>query len=112
MVFAINTIYPVAVKVYQQRLADDWLHSLLHLMSALFGAYAGWRATSVLPAKAFTWGIGALYLGLGVYGWFTPGLFLNSTLAIPLGVGDNIFHLLLSAPAFIIALRELLSLND
>jgi uncharacterized membrane protein len=77
-------------------------------MSALLGAYAGWRATSVLPAKSFTWGIGVLYLGLGVYGWFTPGLFLNSALAIPLGVVDNIFHLLLSAPALLIVVLELL----
>jgi hypothetical protein len=111
VVFATNTIYPVAVKVYQQRLAGDWLHSLLHLMSALFGAYAGWRATSVIPAKAFTWGIGVLYLTLGLYGWFIPGLFLNSALAIPLGVADNIFHILVGAPALIIVMLELLALD-
>jgi hypothetical protein len=111
MVFAINTIYPVSVKLAQERLADDWFHSFLHLISALFGAYAGWRATTLLPAKAFTWGIGGLYLGLGVYGWLAPGLFLNSPLAIPLGMEDNIFHLLLSVPALIIIGLELLPLN-
>jgi len=111
IVFAINTIFSVSVKAYQQRLADDWLHSLLHLLSALFGVYAGWRATSALPAKAFTWGIGMLYLGLGLYGWFTPGLFLNSILAIPLGLVDNIFHLVLSASALIITLHERLPVD-
>jgi hypothetical protein len=111
IVFLINAVYPVIVKAYQQRLGDDWFHSLLHLVSALFGAYAGWGSAGMLPAKVFTWGIGVLYLGLGVYGWFTPGLFLNSTLAIPLGIADNIFHLLLSAPAWIIVAFEQLQLK-
>jgi hypothetical protein len=108
VVFAVNTIYPLTLKIYQQRLAGDWLHSLLHLTSALFGVYAGWQAPGVLPAKAFTWGIGMFYLGLGVYGWFTPGLFLDSAFAIPLGVEDNLFHILLSAPALVIVVLELL----
>lgn len=106
-VFIILTLYPAITKFLQERLAHDWLHSLLHLGSALFGVYAGWRATNVMPAKVFTWGIGVLYLGLGVYGWFTPGLFLNTHFAIPLGVVDNVFHLLLSAPALIILVLDL-----
>jgi hypothetical protein len=112
LVFVVNTIYPLSLKIYQQRLAGDWLHTFLHLISALFGAYAGWRATTMLPAKAFTWGIGVLYLGLGVYGWFAPGLFMDTILAIPLGIVDNLFHLLLSVPAWIIVVLELLPLNN
>ena len=109
VIFIVNTLYPVMVKLSQQRLAHDWFHSLLHLLSALFGAYAGWWANSMSPAKAFTWSIGMLYMGLGVYGWFMPGLFLNSLLAIPLGTADNIFHLFLSMPALIIVVFTLLS---
>lgn len=109
VIFIVNTLYPMMVKLSQQRLAHDWFHSFLHLLCALFGAYAGWRANSINPAKAFTRSIGMLYIGLGVHGWFTPGLFLNSPLAIPLRTADNIFHLLLSMPALIIVVLEFLS---
>jgi hypothetical protein len=109
VIFIVNTVYPVTMKLLQHRLAHDWFHSFLHLLSALFGAYAGWRAKGPLPTRAFTWCIGALYFGLGMYGWFTPGLFLNSPLAIPLGTADNNFHLLVSLPALIIVVLESLA---
>jgi hypothetical protein len=107
VVFVMNTLYPLIMKLSEQRLADDWLHSVLHLMSALVGAYASWHAKSVLPAKIFTWAVGGLYLLLGVFGWFTPGLFLGSPFAIPLGVADNVFHLFLGVPAVVISVRDL-----
>ncbi|HEX6036052.1 MAG TPA: hypothetical protein VFY83_16560 [Anaerolineales bacterium] len=106
VIFIVNTLYPVMVKLFQHRLAHDWFHSFLHLLSALFGAYAGWRANSISAAKAFTWSIGMLYMGLGMYGWFTPGLFLSSPLAIPLGIADNIFHPLLGVPAWTIIMID------
>ena len=106
IVFALNTVYPVTTKLLQERLAEDWLHSVLHLCSALFGIYAGWYASNIAPAKAFTWGIGLLYLVLGVYGWFTPGFFLHTPFALPIGVADNVFHLLLSVPAVVIVVLD------
>ena len=102
VVFVINTVYPLTAKLLQERLAEDWLHSVLHLCSALFGVYAGWYASNFAPAKVFTWGIALLYLVLGVYGWFTPGFLLHTPFAIPLGVADNVFHLFLSVPAVMI----------
>ena len=102
IVFVLNTVYPLTTKLLQERLAEDWLHSVLHLCSALFGIYAGWYAPNVTPAKVFTWSIGLLYLALGVYGWFTPGFLLDTPLAIPLRVADNVFHLILSVPALAI----------
>jgi hypothetical protein len=101
--FVLITVYPVSVKLLEQRLAQDWLHSVLHLGSALLAAYAGWFAINILWAKGFTWAVGFLYLVLGVYGWFAAGLFLESRFAIPLGVADNLFHLILSVPALILA---------
>ena len=68
VVFVINTVYPLTSKLLQERLAEDWLHSVLHLCSALVGIYAGWYASNIAPAKVFTWGIGLLYLVLGSYG--------------------------------------------
>ena len=106
VVFVVNTVYPVTTKLLQERLAEDWLHSVLHLCSALFGVYAGWYASNIILAKAFTWGVGLLYLVLGVYGWFTPGFLLDTPLAIPIGVADNVFHLLLSVPAVIIVVLD------
>ena len=99
VVFVINTVYPVTTKLLQERLSEDWLHSILHLCSALLGAYAGWYTSNIAPAKLFTWGIGLLYLALGVYGWFVPGLLLDTPLALPLGPADNVFHLVLSLPS-------------
>lgn len=107
--FAIITIYAPTVNLIHHQLAHDWFHSVLHLVSALLGAYAGWKATDVLVAKIFTWSTGMLYFGLGTYGWFTPGLFMNSPLAIPLSAGDNIVHLLLSGPALAIVTPDLLT---
>ena len=107
--FLINTVYPVTTKLLQDRLAEDWFHSALHLGSGLLGAYAGWCASSLAPAKLYTWGIALGYLALGSYGWFTRGLFLGTPLAIPLGIADNVFHLLLSAsaiPAITLATRR------
>jgi hypothetical protein len=107
--FAIITIYAMALNLIHHQLAQDWFHSVLHLTSGLLGAYAGWKATDVVLAKVFTWSIGMLYFALGTYGWFTPGLFMNSPLAIPLSAGDNIVHLLLSGLALAIVIRNLLT---
>ena len=107
VVFVINTLYPVTTKLLQERLAEDWLHSVLHLCSALLGAYAGWFAPNIVPAKLFTWGIGLLYFALGVYGWFTPGLLLGTPFAIPLGIADNLFHLILSLPGLAIVVLDM-----
>jgi hypothetical protein len=109
VVFLLNTIYPVVVKSLQGRLADDWLHSALHLASALAAIYAGWLATGLTAARVYTWAIGLVYLGLSLYGWLTPGFLLGTTFAVPLGPADNIFHLLLSIPALTIAALEVRS---
>ncbi len=106
VVFVVNTVYPVITKLLQERLAEDWLHSVLHLCSALLGAYAGWYAPNIAPAKLFVWGIGLLYFALGMYGWFTAGLLLGTPFAIPLGIADNVFHLVLSVPALAIVVLD------
>jgi hypothetical protein len=102
VVFALYTVYPVVTKLLDGRLAHDWAHSVLHLVSALFAVYAGWLARSLVSAVLFTAVIGVVYLALGVYGWFTPGLLLSTPFAIPLGPVDNVFHLALSVPALVI----------
>jgi hypothetical protein len=98
-VFAAYTVYPVVTKLIEDRLAHDWAHSALHLVSALVAAYAGWLGPPVV-ARLYVVGIGVVYGVLGVYGWFIDGLFLDSHyLAVPLGPVENIFHLALAIPA-------------
>jgi hypothetical protein len=105
--FMLVTLYTVPTKLLQGRLGHDWAHSVLHLGSAVLTAYAGWLARSPAPARALTWAIGIGYFALGCYGWFTRGLLLGTPLAIPLGVPENLFHLLLSVPALAIILLQL-----
>jgi hypothetical protein len=105
--FVLVTLYTVPTKLLQGRLEDDWAHSALHLGSAVLAAHAGWAARSAAPARAVTWAVGIGYLVLGCYGWFTRGLLLGTPLAIPLGVPENLFHLLLSVPALAIVLLDL-----
>jgi hypothetical protein len=107
--FVLVTLYTVPTKLLQGRLGHDWAHSVLHLCSAVLAAYAGWRARSSAPARVVTWAIGVGYFALGCYGWFTRGLLLGTPLAIPLGVAENLFHLLLSVPALVIVLLDVRS---
>jgi hypothetical protein len=102
VVFVLFTAYPLVGKVMEDRLAHDWAHSALHLVSACAGAYAGWIATSTTPAKLYTWAVGVGYLILGIVGWFIDGLLLSTHLAIPLGPVENVFHLALSLSALLV----------
>jgi hypothetical protein len=104
VIFVLITIYTVLTKLAQGRLADDWLHSVLHLCAALVGTYAGWFAASPAPAQGFTSVVGVLYFALGCYGLLRPGLLLATPFAIPLGAAENVFHFTLSLPALAILL--------
>lgn len=108
LIFLLNTLYPVTVKLMEQRLGHDWLHSLLHLACAVLGAHAGWMSRRATAARAFTWFVGAAYLGLALLGWFVPGLFLHTPFAIPLAPADNVFHLGLGGFAALVSAFELL----
>lgn len=108
VVFLLFTIYPLITKLLDQRLAHDWAHGLLHLVSAPIAIYAGWFAKSHLIAALYTWTIAIVYTALGVGGWFIEGLFLGTPWAIPLGPVDHAFHLLLGlgAIAVLVVNRE------
>jgi hypothetical protein len=51
-VFVAVVLYTVPTKLLQDRLDQDWAHSVLHLGSAAVAAYAGWVASSPVPARA------------------------------------------------------------
>lgn len=99
VVFLLFTIYPFVTKVLEHRLAHDWAHNVLHLISAAIGICAGWFARGGTLAALFTWTVAITYGVLGVAGWFIDGLLMGMPAAIPLGPVDNIFHLLLCAGA-------------
>jgi hypothetical protein len=102
ILFAGFTFYPLVTKVLEHRLAHDWAHTALHLLSGLMAAYAGWLASGVVPARLFTRAVALSYGILGVVGWFIDGLFLNTQVAIPLDPVANLFHLVLAGPALAI----------
>jgi hypothetical protein len=111
--FVLVTLYTVPTKLLQGRLGDDWAHSVLHLGSAVLAAYAGWPARSPAPARAIT----ARY-HLGDWGRL-PGAWLlwlvharaatGHAVGDPARVPENLFHLLLAAPALAIVLLDLRS---
>ena len=107
VVFVGITAYTLVTKWLGGRLAGDWMHSVLHLVSAAVAAYAGWGTRRSAPAVLFTGFLGLVYLGLGVFGWFIDGLLLGTPVAIPLGPPDNVFHLLLGGAACTILVRFL-----
>lgn len=86
------------------RLAGDWLHTVLHLLSAAAAIHVGWLSRSTTPARVFTLAVALVYPLLGLVGWFTQGLLLGTVVALPLGAADNVFHLLLGVPALALAL--------
>jgi hypothetical protein len=102
VVFLAFTVYPVFTKLAEHRLAHDWAHSVLHFLSALLAAYAGWIAPAVV-ARVYVIGIAVIYSALAVYGFVSDGLFLATPVAIPLGPVENAFHLALALPALAIA---------
>ena len=97
--FALVVLYTLIVKLPSGELADDWLHTALHVATGAGLAFAGWRARSETVARAGTFGILLGYGFLGVFGWFVEGIALDSPLRIPLDAGDNGFHLALALAA-------------
>ncbi|GIF96547.1 hypothetical protein [Catellatospora citrea] len=106
VVFFLFTAYPLVVKLAEHRLAHDWAHVVLHLLSMLVAVYAGWLAVTELPARLFTWAVGVGYTLLGTVGWFIDGLLLTTPVAIPLAPVDNIFHLALGLAALAVLARD------
>jgi len=104
VVFLLFTLYPLITKLLEHRLAHDWAHVVLHLISAAIGIYAGWFAKSDTLAALYTWTIAIVYTAAGVGGWFIDGLFLSTAVAIPLGPVDHSFHLLLGLTAVAVLL--------
>lgn len=107
VVFLLFTVYPVVTKLLDHRLAHDWVHSALHLASALLAAYAGWAGRQAI-ARLYVLGIGLTYAALFGYGLLSDGLFLGTAFAIPLGLVDNVFHLVLAVPALAIVVWDVL----
>jgi hypothetical protein len=94
-------LYTLVAKVPGGEIRDDWAHTLLHLASGAFAVYAGWIAASPTAAGALTWALAIGYGALGVAGWFLDGFLLDTTLRVPLGAADNIFHLVIGVGALV-----------
>jgi hypothetical protein len=80
--FVVVTLYTVPTKLLQGRLGDDWAHSVLHVGSAVLN-----RLRRLVHPRAAA----------------------RHPLAIPLGVPEDLFHLLLSIPALAFIMLQLRS---
>jgi hypothetical protein len=101
--FFLVAVYTVAVKLPSGRLADDWLHTVLHVTTGAVAVYLGWVHRGVVAPRVFTLTVIVVYGLLGVMGWFIDGIALGSSLAIPLRAADNVFHLALAVVGLVIA---------
>ena len=82
------------------------MHTALHILTGAVAAYAGWISADLAAARLFAVAIVIGYGVLGVAGWFIDGLFLDSSVRIPLDVPDNVFHLLLAVVAASVIVRS------
>ncbi len=104
--FLLVAVYTVAFKAPSGELADDWAHTMLHLVGAVVAVVAGWVARGPAPASLFSVAVAVGYGALGIIGWFVDTLFADHEFRIPLAPADNVFHLLLAAGA-VVALRRI-----
>lgn len=95
--FFLVALYTVLFK--RDELADDWSHTVLHVVTGAAAAYAGWGAARATAARMFTFAIAVGYGALGLVGWFIAGIALDHEYRIPLAAADNVFHLALAAGA-------------
>jgi hypothetical protein len=106
--FSLVVVYTVLKKMPSGEFARDWMHTVLHVATASVAVYAGWISRRPTAAKSFTAAIAVVYGTLGIFGWFTDGLLMDSTFRIPLDIGANVFHLALGvAAAFTLAAAAL-----
>jgi hypothetical protein len=97
--FFLVAIYTLAVKVPRGEFGSDWAHTVIHVATGVFAAYAGWIAVRSTAAVVLTWSLAVGYGALGTVGWFIEGLLMGATVRVPLATADNVFHLLLAAAA-------------
>jgi hypothetical protein len=99
--FVVVVVYTLYAKVPDGDIRDDWLHTILHLVTGIVAVSIGWVWRSAAVARVFTLAVGTCYGVLGIGGWFTDGLFLKWEFAVPLTAVDNVFHLLLAGGAMV-----------
>jgi hypothetical protein len=99
------SIYTVAVKLPGGALADDWLHTALHLATGAVAAVVVYRGSRLLAAL-LTLAVAVGYGVLAAVGILVDGLFLATAVAVPLATGDDVFHGLLAAAALAALVAE------
>lgn len=100
-VFLLVAAYTIAIKLPAGELHGDWLHTALHLATAMAALAVSRARVRPMWPRAFTWSLLTSYGALGVLGWFVDGLGMRTPLRVPLASGDNAFHLLLAAAALV-----------
>lgn len=105
VVFLLVSLYTLAVKIPSGGLADDWLHTSLHVATAALALHLGWVRTRGAGPVLYTWSVVTVYGLLGVAGWFIDGIAMGTLVRVPLGAADNVFHLLLAGTGVAVGLQ-------
>ncbi|MEA3144275.1 MAG: hypothetical protein QOG31_1599 [Thermoplasmata archaeon] len=79
-------------------------HSVVHLVLAAVAALLGFGSVAPNVTKAMAIIIGAVYGGLGILGFFVENP-LGGSLALTLGLGGNLVHLLLGTLGVVAGFR-------
>jgi hypothetical protein len=103
--FLLVSGYTVWVKLPSGRLATDWLHTAIHVVTGAAALYLGWRQVDGQGALVLTWSVVLSYGMLGIVGWFVDGLAMGTSFRIPLMAADNVFHILLAGTGLMAILR-------
>lgn len=78
-------------------LGFTWTHNVLHVVLALAAFVFGFANLPGRAVKAFAIVFGVVYAGLGVLGFLLTNPLGDGALALNLGVGLNVVHLLIGA---------------
>lgn len=82
-----------------------WTHSIVHLVLAAVAALLGFSNVAPGVAKTLAIVIGAVYAGLGILGFFLANPLGAGNLALQLGLGGNLVHLLLGGLGLVAGFR-------
>ncbi|HWO76668.1 MAG TPA: DUF4383 domain-containing protein [Bacillus sp. (in: firmicutes)] len=99
ILFIIQASFGIFQKLYEGR-TDDLVHNILHALIGIIGALSSFGENKFVKSRKFLLGLSLFYFCLGLIGWFWP----NPFGLIPLGVADNIFHVLVGLLSFAVYL--------
>lgn len=99
ILFIVQASFGIFLKLYKGE-TDDLVHNGLHGLIGIIGILSSFGESKFVNSRKFLLGFSLFYTSLGLIGWFWP----NPFGLIPLGVADNVFHILVGLLSFAVYL--------